>query len=80
MMVIDALLALPEYQAASRGDQEIVFLAALLHDIAKHGTTVIDPLPVRSAIPATRARARSMRGLHCGMPACRSRCAKRSAG
>ncbi|KVP48707.1 AAA family ATPase [Burkholderia ubonensis] len=42
-MVVDALLALPDYQAASRADQEIVFLAALLHDIAKYSTTTIDP-------------------------------------
>lgn len=43
-MVVDALLALPQYQAACRADQEIVFLAALLHDVAKHSTTVIDPV------------------------------------
>ncbi len=43
-MVVDALLALPQYQAASRANQEIVFLAALLHDVAKHSTTVIDPV------------------------------------
>jgi predicted kinase len=44
MMVVDALLALPQYQTASRADQEVVFLAALLHDVAKHSTTVIDPV------------------------------------
>lgn len=44
MMVVDALLALPQYQAASRADQEVAFLAALLHDVAKHSTTVIDPV------------------------------------
>lgn len=43
-MVVEALLALPLYQTADRADQEIVFLAALLHDIAKHSTTVIDPV------------------------------------
>ncbi|MDX3984369.1 MAG: AAA family ATPase [Achromobacter sp.] len=43
-MVVEALLALPLYQTAARADQEIVFLAALLHDIAKHSTTVIDPV------------------------------------
>ncbi|QVQ26928.1 AAA family ATPase [Achromobacter deleyi] len=43
-MVVDALLALPQYQAAPRADQEVVFLAALLHDIAKHSTTVVDPV------------------------------------
>ncbi|CAB3730325.1 AAA family ATPase [Achromobacter kerstersii] len=44
MMVVDALLALPQYQTASRADQEVVFLAALLQDVAKHSTTVIDPV------------------------------------
>ena len=43
-MVVEALLALPQYQAAARADQEVVFLAALLHDVAKHSTTVIDPV------------------------------------
>ncbi len=43
-MVVEALLALPQYREANRGDQEIVFLAALLHDMAKHSTTVIDPV------------------------------------
>ena len=42
-LVVEALLALPDYQAASRASQETVFLAALLHDIAKYSTTVIDP-------------------------------------
>lgn len=40
--VVESLLALPDYQAAPRADQEIVFLAALLHDIAKYSTTVVD--------------------------------------
>ena len=43
-MVVEALLALPQYQTAARADQEVVFLAALLHDVAKHSTTVIDPV------------------------------------
>jgi predicted kinase len=42
-MVVEALLAQPEYQAAAREDQETVFLAALLHDIAKYSTTDIHP-------------------------------------
>jgi predicted kinase len=42
-MVVEELLALPGYQAAKREDQVIVFLAALLHDISKCSTTVIDP-------------------------------------
>ena len=43
-LVIEALLALPDYQRAARDEQEIVFLAALLHDVAKSSTTVIDPV------------------------------------
>jgi predicted kinase len=42
-MVVRELLALPEYQRLPRAGQEAVFLAALLHDIAKHGTTAADP-------------------------------------
>jgi predicted kinase len=42
-MVVDELLALPDYRNATRDDQVVLFLAALLHDIAKHATTVIDP-------------------------------------
>lgn len=43
-MVVEALLALPDYQAATRAEQETVFLAALLHDMAKYSTTVVDPV------------------------------------
>lgn len=43
MMVIESLLALPGYRAAGREDQVAVFLAALLHDISKCSTTVVDP-------------------------------------
>ncbi len=43
-MVVEALLALPDYQAATRVEQEVLFLAALLHDVAKHSTTVVDPV------------------------------------
>jgi len=41
-MVVQELLALPGYQELARADQVKVFLAALLHDIAKHRTTVVD--------------------------------------
>ena len=44
VMVVEALLASDEYQALPRDQQAIVFLAALLHDIAKHSTTVVDPV------------------------------------
>ncbi|SHH20269.1 AAA family ATPase [Massilia sp. CF038] len=44
MMVVNALLAMPDYQGAPRCEQVTVFLAALLHDISKCSTTVIDPV------------------------------------
>lgn len=44
MLVVEALLANPAYQALTRNEREIVFFAALLHDIAKYSTTVIDPI------------------------------------
>lgn len=44
MMVVEALLAMPAYGEISREQQETVFLAALLHDVAKCSTTVIDPV------------------------------------
>lgn len=43
VLVVEALLADPAYRQASRMEQEIVFLAALLHDVAKYSTTVVDP-------------------------------------
>ncbi len=42
MMVVESLLAMPDYQTSARPDQEITFLAALLHDVSKHSTTVVD--------------------------------------
>ncbi|MDO8414740.1 MAG: AAA family ATPase [Agitococcus sp.] len=42
-MCIEELLGLSEYQKLPRADQEVVFLALLLHDIAKCSTTVVDP-------------------------------------
>ncbi|KAA9001361.1 AAA family ATPase [Affinibrenneria salicis] len=51
MMVVDALLQLDDYRHAPRAQQEVLFLAALLHDVAKHHTTVIDPLTGRIGQP-----------------------------
>lgn len=42
-MCIEALLELDAYQRLPRADQEIAFLAMLLHDVAKCYTTVVDP-------------------------------------
>ena len=41
-MVVAELLALADFQAASESEQRILFLAALLHDVAKYRTTVIN--------------------------------------
>jgi predicted kinase len=43
-MVLDALLADADWQATPRERRQVMFVAALLHDIAKPETTVIDPL------------------------------------
>lgn len=43
-MVLDALLACAHFQAAAGQRRETLFLAALLHDLCKPETTVIDPV------------------------------------
>ncbi len=40
--VVAELLVLADFQAASESEQRILFLAALLHDVAKYRTTVIN--------------------------------------
>ncbi len=55
-MVVRALLASPDYARASRGEQVTLFLAALLHDVAKHATTVIDPVSGRIGQPGHSRR------------------------
>lgn len=43
-MVVDELLAHPLYQGeCTRLEQQELFFAALLHDVSKHSTTVVDP-------------------------------------
>lgn len=62
MMVLDALLALPDYQQSTPAEREVLFFAALLHDVAKHATTVVDPVtgaigqPGHSRLGAVDAR------------------------
>lgn len=41
-MVCEALVALPGYRSAPYAEQQILFAAALLHDIAKPGTTKVE--------------------------------------
>lgn len=42
MMVMDALTTLPGYQALPAGDQAVLRAAALLHDVEKRSTTMLD--------------------------------------
>ena len=51
VLVVQELLQMPAYQALDRDDQVVVFLAALLHDVAKHRTTVIDEITGRISQP-----------------------------
>ncbi|MDO9435511.1 AAA family ATPase [Hydrogenophaga sp.] len=43
-LVLEALLSDPVWQGAAQERREVMFIAALLHDIAKPDTTVIDPV------------------------------------
>jgi len=43
-LVLDALLADPAWQNAAEPRRHVMFMAALLHDIAKPDTTIIDPV------------------------------------
>ena len=56
VMVVEELLSLPQYQTLDREHQITVFLAALLHDIAKYSTTVIDPDSGRISQPGHSKR------------------------
>ena len=55
-MVLDALLDDPVWQQAAPPRREVLFLAALLHDIAKPATTVIDPISGAISQPGHSAR------------------------
>lgn len=50
-MVLRCLLDSADYAALARADREVVFLAALLHDVAKCSTTVVDEATGRIAQP-----------------------------
>ncbi|WAC74807.1 AAA family ATPase [Roseateles sp. SL47] len=70
-MVVEALLTLPDYQTASLTDRQTLFFAALLHDVSKHATTVIDPVTGAIGQPGhSRMGAVDARGLlwESGMP------------
>ena len=78
-MVVDALLQSADYLAATPDERGVLFFAALLHDVAKHRTTVVDPVTAASASPAIRKGAVDARILlwEAGAP---SPCARPCAG
>jgi predicted kinase len=56
-MVVNELLALRDYQVScTRAEQVTLFLAALLHDVSKYSTTVIDPVTGAIGQPGHSAR------------------------
>ncbi len=55
-MVIEALMRGADYAQADAGERFILFYAALLHDIAKPATTVIDPATGRIGQPGHSKR------------------------
>lgn len=55
-MVIAALLAETDYQRASEEERFVLFMTALLHDIAKPETTVIDPITGKIGQPGHSRR------------------------
>jgi predicted kinase len=55
-MVLDALLADPAYAGGDREFQLVTFTAALLHDIAKPDTTMVDPETGRVSQPGHSRR------------------------
>ena len=68
-MVVDALLQSADYLAATPDERGVLFFAALLHDVAKHRTTVVDPMTGRIGQPGHSRKARSTCASCCGRPA-----------
>ncbi|OZI42069.1 metal-dependent phosphohydrolase [Bordetella genomosp. 5] len=50
-MVVEALIASQDYALATPHERAVLFFAALLHDVAKYRTTVIDPVTGRIGQP-----------------------------
>lgn len=55
-MVVEAMLQTTTWQQAGASDRFVLFMAALLHDIAKPATTVVDPVSGRIGQPGHSAR------------------------
>jgi predicted kinase len=56
IMVTTEVVNGPDYAASTADEQFILFYAALLHDIAKHDTTVIDPVTGKIGQPGHSRR------------------------
>lgn len=69
-MVLEALVQLPEYAALSSADQELLWAAALLHDVEKYSTTVTEPDGrITSAGHARKGEGRARQILYREVPA-----------
>lgn len=69
-MVLVALEQLPEYQQLPAADQELLWAAALLHDVEKYSTTVIEPDGrITSAGHARKGEGRARQILYREVPA-----------
>ncbi|WP_247651806.1 ATP-binding protein [Chitinophaga eiseniae] len=68
-MVLTALAALPGFQALPLATQEIMWAAALLHDVEKYSTTVVEPDgSITSAGHARKGEARTRQILYREVP------------
>ncbi|MFL9998887.1 AAA family ATPase [Paraburkholderia sediminicola] len=56
LMVLAALVAQPDYACGTEEERFILFIAALLHDISKPDTTVIDPVTGKIGQPGHSRR------------------------
>lgn len=69
-MVLEALAQLPGYAALSPADQELLWSAALLHDVEKYSTTVTEPDGrITSAGHARKGEGRARQILYREVPA-----------
>lgn len=53
-MVVEALIALPEFKALSEQDKHILFASALLHDVEKRSTTTTEEIDGKIRIVSPR--------------------------
>lgn len=61
-MVIEALISLPEFHLESEQDRHILFWAALLHDVEKRSTTILDDYSEEEKRPCVSAPRHAKKG------------------